>query len=166
MTSLPKMLILVNLALYNCGTAKKFSRDPVFMSVLVGVKSTTHLWDQNTPELAKKSVFTPKIAKKWIFERGGPKKKEKWRPDSCSCQNSEVPELNTIFGPIPLFLTLSSLTISYPHSFLTFNHNESSNIPIHNLAFQHCFTDPSAMFFNQWYLVEFSSEILKFSSPY
>ena len=79
------------LALYNCGTAKKFSRDPVFMSVLVEVKSTTHL--------AKKSVFTPKIAKKWIFERGGPKKKAKWRPDSCSCQNSEVPELNTIFGP-------------------------------------------------------------------
>ena len=41
-----------------------------------------------------------------------------------------------------MFLTLSSLTISYPHSFLTFNHNESSNIPIHNLAFQHCLQIP------------------------
>ena len=81
----------------------KILRDPVFMSVLVRVKSTTHLWDHNTPELAKKSVFTPKIAKKWIFERGALKLEQNGGQIRAQhekiCRNSEVPELNTIFGP-------------------------------------------------------------------
>ena len=77
MTSLPKMLILVNLAHFwpvfsplQLWYGQKILRDPVFMSVLVRVKSTTHFCDHNTPELAVKGVFTPKIAKNWIFERG------------------------------------------------------------------------------------------------
>ena len=147
------MLILVNLAHFwpvfsplQLWYGQKILRDPVFMSVLVRVKSTTHLCDHNTPELAVKGVFTPKIAKNWIFEGGALKIEQNgghiWVLRGNKNWNSGVPELNTIFGPIPLFLTLSSLTISYPHSFLTFNHNESSNIPIHNLAFQHCLQIP------------------------
>ena len=62
------MLILVNLGHF--WYSQKILRDPVFISVLVRVKSTTHLCDHNTPELAVKGVFTPKIAKNWIFERG------------------------------------------------------------------------------------------------
>ena len=51
--------------------SQKILRDPVFMSVLVRVKSTTHLGDHNTPELAVKGVFTSKIAKIG-FLKGGP----------------------------------------------------------------------------------------------
>ena len=68
------MLILVNLAHFwpvfsplQLRYSQKILRDPVFMSVLVRVKSTTHLCDHNTPELAVKGVFTPKIAKNSPF---------------------------------------------------------------------------------------------------
>ena len=48
-------------------------------------------------KIAKKGVFTPKIAKKWIFERGAQKifKNEgqiRVQHEKI-CQNSEVPEL-------------------------------------------------------------------------
>ena len=48
-------------------------------------------------KIARKGVFTPKIAKKWIFERGA-QKIFKNEGQICVqhekiCQNSEVPEL-------------------------------------------------------------------------
>ena len=66
-------------------------------------------------KIAKKGVFTPKIAKKWIFERGAQKifKNEgqiRVQHEKI-CQNSEVPELYGNFIPTLKFLPLSSLTI-------------------------------------------------------
>ena len=110
MISLTKMLILVNLAHFwpvfsplQLRYSQKILIDPVFMSVLVRVKLKTDPCDNNTLELAKKGVFTPKIAKKWIFERGALKLEQNGGQIRAQhekiCQNSEVPELNTIFGP-------------------------------------------------------------------
>ena len=119
--SFSKMLIMVNLAHFlpvfsplQLWNGQKTLIDPVFMSVLVRVQWKTHPCDHNTLELAKKGVFTPKIAKKWIFERGALKLEQNGGQIRAQhekiCQNSEVPELNTIFGSLLLFLTLSSLT--------------------------------------------------------
>ena len=54
-------------------------------------------------KIAKKGTFTPKIAKKWIFERESQKilKNEgqiRVQHEKI-CQNSEVPELFGNFGP-------------------------------------------------------------------
>ena len=54
-------------------------------------------------KIAKKGTFTPKIAKKWIFERGAQKifKNEgqiRVQHEKI-CQNSEVSELFGNFGP-------------------------------------------------------------------
>ena len=67
-----------------------------------------------TLKIAKKGVFTPKIAKKWIFERGAQKifKNEgqiRVQHEKI-CRNSEVPELFGNFIPTLKFLRLSSLT--------------------------------------------------------
>ena len=63
----------------------------------------------------KKDVFTPKIAKKWIFERGAQKifkNKGQIRVQHVKiCQNSEVPELYGNLGTVLQFPPLSSLTI-------------------------------------------------------
>ena len=64
-------------------------------------------------KIAKKGVFTSKIAKKWIFERDAQKilKNEGqirvWHEKIC--QNSEVPELKWKFYT---YISLSSLTTS------------------------------------------------------
>ena len=62
----------------------------------------------------KKGVFTPKIAKKWIFERGAQKifknKGQIRVQHEKICRNSEVPELFGNFIPTLKFLPLSSLT--------------------------------------------------------
>ena len=64
--------------------------------------------------IAKKGVFTPKMAKKWIFERGAQKIFQNGGQIRVQhekiCQNSEVPELFGNFGPTLLFLPLRSLT--------------------------------------------------------
>ena len=61
----------------------------------------------------KKGVFTPKIAKKWIFERGAQKifknKGQIRVQHEKICQNSEVPELKWKFYT---YISISSLTTS------------------------------------------------------
>ena len=81
----------------------------VFTSVLVTFAYKTQPGDNEVLQITEKCIFAPKIAKKWIFERGARKLEQNGGQIRAQhekiCRNSEVPELNTIFGSILLFLT-------------------------------------------------------------
>ena len=86
----------------------------VFTPVLVRFDCKTQPSDISVFQKAKKCIFTPKMAKKWIFERGAQKifqNEGQIRVQHKKlCQNSEVPEVFENFGPTLLFLPLRSLT--------------------------------------------------------
>ena len=86
----------------------------VFTPVLARLNWKTQLGDSSVLQKAKKCIFTPKMAKKWIFERGAQKifqNEGQIRVQHKKlCQNSEVPEVFENFGPTLLFLPLRSLT--------------------------------------------------------
>ena len=87
--------------------------DSVLTSDPARVKWKTPWSDNQKLKIAKKGVFTSKIAKKWIFERDAQKilKNEGqirvWHEKIC--QNSEVPELKWKFYT---YISISSLTTS------------------------------------------------------
>ena len=87
--------------------------DSVLTSDPARVKWKTPWSDNQKLKIAKKGVFTSKIAKKWIFERDAQEilKNEGqirvWHEKIC--QNSEVPELKWKFYT---YISISSLTTS------------------------------------------------------
>ena len=75
----------------------------VFTPVLVRSNGKMQPSDNSVLQRAKKCIFTLKMAKKSIFERGAQKIFQNgdqiWIQHEKICQNSEVPELFGNFGP-------------------------------------------------------------------
>ena len=76
----------------------------VFTSVLKRFDEKTQLGDDSIFQIAKKCIFTPKIAKKWIFEKEAQKIFQNGGQIRVQhekiYQNREIPKLFGNFDPI------------------------------------------------------------------